>query len=118
MAGKRYALAVVEVRTAVSLCSLGPVLSHYGSDMSCMHMDSDDLARSTTAYHLAQLALQMVFTSFNFSIYICCVEIGVVYTIILYCPNTALNDMQSSMATYAGRVRAWAHEDGFPICFR
>lgn len=70
MAGKIYAIAVAEVKTAVSLRSLGTVLSQDGSDMSCMQVDSNYGASYIPAENLAQLVLQMVVKTFNFAIYI------------------------------------------------
>lgn len=72
----------------------------------------EDAATSIPADYLAHLILQMVVITFNFTIYICTGETGAVYKILLYCPDTVLNDMRRYMATNAARVFAWAHEYG------
>lgn len=103
---------MVEVTIAVSAHSMEAVLSQARSDMICIHVDSNDAARSIPADHLPQLVLQMVFTTFSYSIYIFIGQAGVVYTIRLYCLDTMLNGMRRYLETNAVRVCACLHDDG------
>lgn len=91
--------------------SLGTVLSHTWSDISIMHVDSEDVEKFISAGHLAQVVLQMVITTLNFYIYMCTCETEVLYTILLCFPDTVLHYMWPYMATNAARDFSGSHED-------
>lgn len=78
-----------------------------------MYIDSDDAARSILADHLAQLVLQMVVKTFNFEIYMCTGETGVVYKILLYCPNQLLQDLRPYIVTQTTRTQQYR-----PLCVK
>lgn len=97
MAGKIYALRVVKGKKAVSVRFLGTVMSQACFHMICVHVDYDDRARYILSDRLAELVLQNFVTTFNFAIYICTRETGVVYTIPQYYFDTIRNGMRSYM---------------------
>lgn len=107
--GLRYALAVVEVKTAVPLRTVEPVLSEVLADPKHRFLTSPEALRVMLKEHIMQAAEQMVITSTYCGLYACTAEVGAIFTLILYCSPAILTILRRSLISIGAIYVQWAY---------
>lgn len=55
------------------------------------------------------LVHQLAVTRLNFGMYVCAIEVGVVFTLLFYCPSSLLDAVTSSLRNVTDKYVCWAH---------
>lgn len=86
-------------------------LQDVSSDMQMMHNSSPILTKYMPREHIVQVAHQLACTRVNFGAYVCASKVGVVFTILFYCPGTVLDIVTATLNYVAPRVLSSAYMD-------
>lgn len=107
--GKRYGMALVEVKTAVTARLLGVVMGQVKPTYTSLMSNQIKSPIFIPRENITQLLLNMIVTKMHFALYICTTESSVVSEWILYCSENIRDGMESSLVQVANIACGWAH---------
>lgn len=90
-------IACVELKVVVSRRSLDAYVLDVSNDVRMMHLSSPHLTSYMPKEDVAQVAHQMAVTRNNFGVYVCASEVGIVFTLMIYCPTSTLDVMPETL---------------------
>lgn len=81
-----------------------------GKEMTFVHINDEKAQEYIPREHIEKMAHQMLITGYNFEVYLCTEESGVVFKIPLYCSPELLDRMKEALLEMAKPISRWTHE--------
>lgn len=99
--GNNFPLAFLEVKIAVSRGSLDPHLLDVYIEMKMLELSDCETAGYPPKYHIIHVALQMTITHPNFEVYQCAKDVGVLFSLLRFCPTEILHIISDRLHSIA-----------------
>lgn len=109
--GGQLAIASVEIKTSITQSSLDRALSHATAEVVRCSVGDATFRQYVPIEHMGQALHQMVVLSVNYLIYVSASEAGVMYTVVVYCSSSIINQCCNALKSVAPPTVSWAFEE-------